>query len=341
MAQHKCGTECPAQGPKVTCVKCKKKCNLVCFGYEKCNVIEGNETVMKKFPDGTVSVTFLSCMIFSCCSNDISSSEVRATLKFPLKRDTSKRRSSNANENTISNEIKSMKDLLQSIKDATDANTAEIAEIKSMSTKNEANVKKITEQKEQTPNIGAAMNYAAAYRSSALSRAANQTPTSASKRERTNSPISRKMELPAPKIGTKPSVNGLLVVPKLNRNKDDKPKFEKALFVSRLDPTTTCEQMVNYIKVHTPVKDENRFHVHRMVKKDADVTALRFVSFKIELNVDDLDVLDDESLWPDGSIVREFKPAPKNELGKYFPPLNHNSNPASSNLNERNVPMDV
>jgi hypothetical protein len=128
---------------------------------------------------------------------------------------------------------------------------------------------------------------------------------------------------------------------RLNRNKNDKPKFEKALFVSRLDPTTTCEQMVNYIKEHTPVNDETRFHVHKMVKKDADVTTLRFVSFKIELNVADLDVLDDGSLWPDGSIVREFKPAPKNELGNYFPPLNHNSKPASSNLNETNDLMDV
>lgn len=347
MASHKCSrTECPADGPKVNCIKCKNKCNLKCFGFEKSATIDGNESVKKKLSDGTVVVMFVSCMAFVCCDNDVAANEVRAGLKWPHKRDTSanKSKSSGANDNMITNEIQSIKDLLQSIKNATDINTAEIAEIKSLSTKTEANVKKVTEQSGQmnqcTPATGAAMNYAQAYRSNALSKAAGQTPTSAPKRKRFNSPISGKMELPAPKIGTKSSVSGLSVVPKLNRSKDDKPKFDKALFVSRFHPETTCEQITEYITSNTTVTDGTKFNVHKMVRKDADISALKFVSFKVELNADELDILDDGNLWPENVIVREFKPAPKNEFGNYFPKLVDKSKPATSNTTDANMETD-
>lgn len=112
------------------------------------------------------------------------------------------------------------------------------------------------------------------------------------------------------------------MVPKLNRISSEQPKFAKALYVSRLNPSVTNEELIDYIVSNTPVNDKTKFNVHKMVKKDADLSSMKFVSFKVELNAEDLDVLDDGDLWPEGVIVREFKPAPKNELGNYFPPIN-------------------
>lgn len=224
--------------------------------------------------------------------------------------------------------------MLQAIKSATDANTAEIAVIKSLSTETEANVKKVTEQSattsQQSSQIGAALSYAQQFRGNALLKEANQTPNSA-KRKPTSSPITSKMVLPTPKIGTKSNASGLSVVPKPNRNKENKPKFDKALFVSRMHPMSTCEEITGYIISNTTVKDPSKFNVHKMVKKDADLSSLKYESFKVELNEDDLD---NESLWPQGVVVCELKPAPKNELGRHFPPLNDKNKPATP------VPME-
>lgn len=365
MTRHKCNKDnCPAKGPKIKCCTCKSLCHLQCFGFQAGENIDGLDTVKITLQNGAIFTSFVSCMAFSCCAEQMSSTEQKKALKLPtVSRSTSSTRSSSKsseNESSYasefkeiksmlqsiknatksntdeiaamkslsvpeSNELENIKELLQTIKNATDANTAEIAEIKSLSTKTEASVKKVTEQSaatsQQTPQMGAAMSYVKAFRANALSKAATETPNSTRKRKRIESPITSKMNLPTPKIGTKSSASGLSVVPKPNRNNEDKPKFEKALYVSRMHPMTTCEEITAYITSNTTVTVPSRFSVHKMVKKDADLSSLKFVSFKIELNIDDLDVLDDANLWPEGVIVREFKPAPKNELGRHFPPL--------------------
>lgn len=97
--------------------------------------------------------------------------------------------------------------------------------------------------------------------------------------------------------------------------------FQKALYVSGLDPMTTNEQLVEYIVGNTPANDATKFKVHKMLKKDADISSLKYVSFKVEMNVDELNILDDVDLWPEGVRVREFQQVPKNELGRHFPTL--------------------
>lgn len=158
-----------------------------------------------------------------------------------------------------------------------------------MTAKTDANVLKATEQAAKlnqlnaTPKpTGPALEYVNAYRNRVTASAF--TP----KRKRSNSPdVSRqKPQFPPAKMGTKSSVNGLSVV-KPNRNRDDEPEFKKALYVSGLHPTTSNGELADYIVQNTSVNDKTEFNVHKMVKKDADLSVLRFVSFKVEMNDDE------------------------------------------------------
>lgn len=336
---HKCNRDNCApvavNGPKLKCAKCKTLCYLQCFGFDDGAKIGGLDTVKFTLPSGGVISTFVSTMVFTCCSDTMTTTENK-TLKVPsAPRSTSKGRpSKDENESMITSELNMIKEILTSIKSATEANTAEIAEIKSLSTKTEANVKKVTEQSQtpirNEPRIGTALTYAQAFRANALSKAANATPNSGNKRRRTdyqsgqeNVPSNQNVKFPTPKVGTKSVTSGFAVVPKPIRVLEQKPKFEKALVIRRVDPMVTNEQIIDYITTNTTVKDPAKFNVHKMVRKDAVLSELRFVSFKIELNNDDFDVLFDANVWQEGVEVRKF--LPKNELGNYFPPLNNRS----------------
>lgn len=154
--------------------------------------------------------------------------------------------------------------MLTTIQNATENNTADIAEIKMLSTSTEAGVKKVTEQNEanklsQTPNVASdqhsspQMFFAYAlrrqmrpYRTSNESELPN--------RKRSESPAA-KINRPQPKIGTKSNVSGLTVVSQPERNM--KPFFEMALWVSRLNPAVTCEEVVTFITTNTPITDAN------------------------------------------------------------------------------------
>lgn len=128
------------------------------------------------------------------------------------------------------------------------------------------------------------------------------------------------------------------VVPKPNNNRDNKPKFEKPLWVSRMDPATSNDDVVAYITSNTSVTDKEQISVHKFVKKDVDLSTLKFISFKVEMNADDLKLLNDENLWPEKVQVREFMQTPKNVLGNYFPPLNEQAYRAAApaaNSNEQ------
>lgn len=348
MTRHKCSESCTRaaqNGPKIKCCKCQTVCFLNCFGFEAGAKVDNLDTV-KLSVNGFVFTTYMSTLGFSCCTDVLTPTDQKKALKIPAAdRSSSRNRatSSKDDDKILVNELKSMKEMLSSIQHATDANTAAIAEIKSLSTQTDANLKKVTEQNAvnhlQTPN-GPAMNYVQQYRTKSYAKAAAGTPLSA-KRKRSDSPPRQKPNFPTPKVGTKSNVNGLSVVPKLNRNRDERPKYEKALYVSGLDPMTSSEQLAEFIIANTPVNDLNRFKVHKMVKKDADVSKLKFVSFKVELNVNDLEILENVELWPEGIQVREFQIIPKNELGRHFPPLPANGPTATPNSTEASVAMDT
>lgn len=341
MTIHKCDkATCPPahlNGPKIKCYKCGKVCYLQCFGFQPGAKINEQDTV-KMASSGILFTTFISCMAFSCCSDQLTDDEQKFTLKLPsTARSQSRGRPSKQteNESMIANELSNIKGMLQMIKTATEANTADIAEIKSTTTSTDANVKKATEQGTTSGFFSPAMNYANNYRERMYARAAaanakatgsnaNATPSSHRKRPRQNEPESLKSKFPEAKVGTKPS--GLSVVPKPIRAIVDKNKFAKALVVSRLDPATTNEELADYIATNTPVTDKTMFNVHKMVKKDADLSALKFVSFKVELNGDEFELLENVELWPQGATVREFTQVPERTFGDFLP----RNQPASS-----------
>lgn len=325
---HKCSDKCPKDaknGPKMKCCSCDNVCYLQCFGFEAGPKIDGLETVKATMNGSFVIATFLTTMALQCCSNTMTTSQQKTALKLPTTaRSTSNTRSKNESEQTVVKELHNIKEMLASLKNATDANTAEITAIKSLSTQTDANVKKVSEQNAAMNNlstpVGSAMKYVNEYRNRSYASAAAQSSQNA-KRKRSESDEQQKMKFPEPKVGTKPNAFGLKIVPKMINVRDDKPMFEKALYVSRLDPATSNDQLTEYIVANTPVTDATKFKIHKMVKKGTDESTLKFVSFKVELNAVELDILDNVDLWPEGVRVREFQVVPKNDLGKHFPTL--------------------
>lgn len=314
---HKCNRD--TCKPETNCIKCKSLCYLGCFGFDAGATVNGQETLKAASLDGAAFSVFASCMVFSCCGSVITSTEQTKAMKMPTARSTSRGRPTN--EQTMLNDLKAIKEMLTTIQSATEKNTTDIAEIKSLSTKTDANMQKVTESNSE--NASPALQYHRGFLKRGLEKA-NGTPNG--KRTRSNTPVREtprpKPNVPASKVGTKQDASGLSVVPKIVRARDDKSKFEKALFVSRLLPTTTADGVVNFVTANTSVNGKERMNVHKLVKKGVDESTLDFVSFKIEVSADDLIILNDPNVWPEGVLVREFVPsAPKNALGRHLPSL--------------------
>ena len=132
-----------------------------------------------------------------------------------------------------------------------------------------------------------------------------------------------KFNAPKPKTGTKTEFTGLSVVGKPKRI--EKPKFTKALWVSRIGPETTEGELADWISKNTTVTDCSKFKAHKLVKKDCDLKSLKFVSFKIEMNDEEYNILCDPNIWPEEVMVREFLQG--NTLGDHIFPALHAKNP--------------
>lgn len=126
--------------------------------------------------------------------------------------------------------------------------------------------------------------------------------------------------------GTKKNFAGLSVVQKPQRA--EKPSFEKAVWVSRFQNDMTTEGIIDYIATNIETKD--RFNVHKLVKKDRDVSTLKFISFKIQVSERDFDVVMDPDVWPEEVMIREFHQS--QTLGDFFPPLPSNTSKTDVNM---------
>lgn len=82
--------------------------------------------------------------------------------------------------------------------------------------------------------------------------------------------------------------------------------FDRSLWVSRFHPDTTVEQMRDYIVNATGNNDMEQFNCIKLVKRDADLSALHFVSFKIEMNEELFVAMSDPGKWPKYVLLREF-----------------------------------
>lgn len=98
----------------------------------------------------------------------------------------------------------------------------------------------------------------------------------------------------------------------------------KALFITRLDPTTTAEEVENDLKADLPLLDD--------LKVSKLATRLNhYASFHIQVPLKDFPLINNTTIWPEGILVKEFlgRLTPDKCFGYTPPPLPPNStNPA-------------
>lgn len=102
-----------------------------------------------------------------------------------------------------------------------------------------------------------------------------------------------------------------------------KPVFDKSLYVSRIATTVNVNDMNEFIAKESALVPNLDFKCMRLVKKDQDIAALSFISFKIDYIEAKCVVLTEEDFWPSGVTIRPF--IPSRTLGNFIP------SPGSSN----------
>lgn len=145
------------------------------------------------------------------------------------------------------------------------------------------------------------------------------------------------MKIPTPKQGKKatqigrPLEIGQSAPRKLN-------PMSKSIWISKFHPETMPEEIEKYIVEQTEVKDKTKFKCVKLVKKDQDVTTLKFVSFKIDATPAVYDILINEENWPQDKQVREFlrMSPPKTNLGDFIQQQPATSNDGTSNVHTEN-----
>lgn len=142
----------------------------------------------------------------------------------------------------------------------------------------------------------------------------------------------QKVDVPKPKTGTKPATSKLNVIkPIVKPTATAKPTFDRAIWVSRLNPLMEPSEIIDYIVSETPVTDPSKFNVQKLVKKGTDLGTLKFVSFKIEVNEDDYKILIEPDMWPEDVAMRPFV---ENKKFGDFLPGNNNRNAEAMQTNE-------
>lgn len=296
---------------------------MKCFGIEKCATWEGIDVIKYILPNGSVLYTLLPHSAFVCCGENLTSPELKANMKIPSKqRGTSQTRNQTktTNENaSILNEIAEIKLKLNQINDSTEKNSTELDNIKTIV--NENNVlgqslhKKLNEGGTAFQSVPTTPNLVR------IARENRRIATPKRKSGADNYPKKLIDNLPKPVQGTRDINIGPPPAAKpsaVTKPKNDKPKFEKSVWISKLDPSVSNEMMSEFILTHTDLTDKSQFNVHKLVKKDADITELSYVSFKIDVNEQHFDALMNPDTWPKYVAVREFIQIKPVQLGEFI-----------------------
>lgn len=141
---------------------------------------------------------------------------------------------------------------------------------------------------------------------------------------------------PSPKQGKKNVQIGrpVSVPQRVPRNANP---LTKAIWVSKFHPETKPEEVEKYIIENTEVKDATKFKCTMLIKKDADISKMSFVSYKIDASPEVYDTLIDPENWPSDKHVREFvKLSPPKLAINDFMPLNERNARTPSNEIENN-----
>lgn len=79
-----------------------------------------------------------------------------------------------------------------------------------------------------------------------------------------------------------------------------RPKLTKSIYISRFNTATTPDDIASFIKNEIQNIDENDFSTRLLVKKDADLSKLTFVSFRVMCNKALFIKLMNPDFWPNG-----------------------------------------
>lgn len=99
----------------------------------------------------------------------------------------------------------------------------------------------------------------------------------------------------------------------------------KSIYVSRLQPTVTPEQILGYLKEKIPDIDEKDISLRLLVKKEQreQLDSLSFVSYRLSCTDDNYAKLMDPSFWPAHVKIGEFfeRPRQRIDLAEFASPL--------------------
>lgn len=91
----------------------------------------------------------------------------------------------------------------------------------------------------------------------------------------------------------------------------DRPKIEKAIWISRLHRDTTEEEMENYVKESFELQSTENIRIRKLVKRDRELSEYSFVSFSVACTAETFNVLMNIEKWPSYCQIREFELEPK------------------------------
>lgn len=74
------------------------------------------------------------------------------------------------------------------------------------------------------------------------------------------------------------------------KKREEKPTFEKPIWVSRFSNETKNGDIANNVTTNTTITDKTRFNIHKLVKKDCNIESLNLVSFRTEVSTNDLEI---------------------------------------------------
>lgn len=128
------------------------------------------------------------------------------------------------------------------------------------------------------------------------------------------------VKFPSPKQGKKDVQIGRQIEERQRPTRTINP-MTKAIFVSPFHPETSIQELSEYIVANTDAKDETKFKCTMLVKKDADLSQLKSVSFKIDATPEVYDILIDPENWPKSKRIREFiqMSPPKRTFNDFLP----------------------
>lgn len=80
---------------------------------------------------------------------------------------------------------------------------------------------------------------------------------------------------------------------------------KKWIHLSSFKPTVETDQIISYVEKHTKI-DKQHMLCYKLVKKDADVTELRRVNFKLGISPSFYNEILNPAIWPNNIRVRPF-----------------------------------